>query len=217
MNDRIKIILVEDHPIFRRGLAQLINSTEDLQVCGETDDFMGAVNIIKETNPDLVIIDITLKNGNGIELIKDIKAQYPKIKIIVLSMHDEKVYAERALRAGANGYMMKHEAPETILKVIHHVLADNIYVSDEIAARIFNMFLDGRRDDSPVNILTDRELEIFQLIGSGLGSKQIASKLHISVKTVENHRAHIKEKLNIKSAIDLVQQAALWMQKFHNL
>jgi DNA-binding NarL/FixJ family response regulator len=208
---------VEDHPIFRRGLAQLINSTEDLQVCGETDDFMGAVNIIKETNPDLVIIDITLKNGNGIELIKDIKAQYPKIKIIVLSMHDEKVYAERALRAGANGYMMKHEAPETILKVIHHVLADNIYVSDEIAARIFNMFLDGRRDDSPVNILTDRELEIFQLIGSGLGSKQIASKLHISVKTVENHRAHIKEKLNIKSAIDLVQQAALWMQKFHNL
>ena len=210
-----KIVLVEDHPIFRKGLVQLINNGENMKVCGEAEDFPEALRIIKETSPDLVIVDITLKNRNGIELIKDIKLRHPDIKIIVLSMHDEKVYAERALRAGAKGYIMKEEAPETILKVIEHVLSNNIYVSDEIATRIFSMFFDGRtnNDNNPINLLTDRELEIFQLIGQGFGTRQIASKLHISVKTVENHRAHIKDKLNLKNAIELVQQATLWLQK----
>jgi DNA-binding NarL/FixJ family response regulator len=212
---KIKIVLVEDHPIFRNGLVQVINNSDSLRVCGEAEDFPGALRVVRETSPDLVIIDITLKNRNGIELIKDIRLQYPDMKIIVLSMHDEKVYAERALRAGAKGYIMKHEAPETIIKVIRHVMDNNIYVSNEIATRIFNMFFDGRAgdDSNPINILTDRELEIFQLIGQGFGTREIALKLHISVKTVENHRAHIKDKLNLKIAIELVQQATLWIQK----
>lgn len=214
MTVKTKILLVEDHPVFRQGLAQLINSVSDMVVCGEAEDFIETLRLIKATGPDLVIVDITLKNRNGIELIKDIKLRYPDLKIIVLSMHDEKVYAERALRAGAKGYIMKLEAPETILKVIRHVLANNIYVSNEIATRIFNMFFDGRtnNDNDPINLLTDRELEVFQLIGQGFGTRQIAAKLHISIKTVENHRAHIKEKLNIKNAIELVQQATLWLQ-----
>jgi len=215
---KTKILLVEDHPIFRQGLVQLINSTNDMMVCGEAEDFAETLRLIKDLSPDLALVDITLKNRNGIELIKDIKLRYPDIKIIVLSMHDEKVYAERALRAGAKGYIMKLEAPETILKVIKHVLANNIYVSNEIATRIFNLFFDGRtnNDNDPINLLTDRELEVFQLIGQGFGTRQIAAKLHISIKTVENHRAHIKEKLNIKNAIELVQQATLWLQNMQN-
>ena len=215
---KTKILLVEDHPIFRQGLVQLINSTNDMMVCGEAEDFAETLRLIKDLSPDLALVDITLKNRNGIELINDIKLRYPDIKIIVLSMHDEKVYAERALRAGAKGYIMKLEAPETILKVIKHVLANNIYVSNEIATRIFNLFFDGRtnNDNDPINLLTDRELEVFQLIGQGFGTRQIAAKLHISIKTVENHRAHIKEKLNIKNAIELVQQATLWLQNMQN-
>lgn len=214
MTNKTKILLVEDHPIFRQGLAQLINSVSDMTVCGEAEDFAEALRLIKETNPDLVIVDITLKNRNGIELIKDIKQLHPAVKTIVLSMHDEKVYAQRALRAGAKGYIMKLEASENILKIIHHVLAGNVYVSNEIVTKIFNMFFDGRTNDDnePINLLTDRELEVFQLVGQGFGTRQIAAKLHISIKTVENHRAHIKEKLNIKNAIELVQQATLWLQ-----
>jgi len=210
-----RIILVEDHPIFRKGLAQLINNEQDMTICGEAEDSLEALKIVKEQKPDLVIIDITLKDRNGIELIKDIRVRFPEMLIIVLSMHDEKIYAERALRAGAKGYIMKQEAPETILKAIHHVLNDNIYVSNDIATRIFSMFFDGKstKESSPIDQLTDRELEVFQLIGEGFGTRQIANKLHISVKTVENHRAHIKEKLNLKSAIELVQQATLWLQR----
>ncbi len=210
-----KIILVEDHPIFRKGLAQLINNEKSMEVVGEAEDSVEALRIIKNEKPDLVIIDITLKDRNGIELIKDVRLRFPDMLIIVLSMHDEKIYAERALRAGARGYIMKQEAPETILEAINHVLSDNIFVSDEIATRIFNMFFDGRSktESSPIDLLTDRELEVYQLIGQGFGTREIAGKLHISVKTVENHRAHIKEKLNLKSAIELVQQATLWLQR----
>ena len=210
-----KIILVEDHPIFRKGLVQLINNEKSMEVVGEAEDSVEALRIIKNEKPDLVIIDITLKDRNGIELIKDVRLRFPDMLIIVLSMHDEKIYAERALRAGARGYIMKQEAPETILEAINHVLSDNIFVSDEIATRIFNMFFDGRSktESSPIDLLTDRELEVYQLIGQGFGTREIAGKLHISVKTVENHRAHIKEKLNLKSAIELVQQATLWLQR----
>ena len=139
-----RIILVEDHPIFRKGLAQLINNEKSMEVVGEAEDSVEALRIVKEEKPDLVIIDITLKDRNGIELIKDIRLRFPDMLIIVLSMHDEKIYAERALRAGARGYIMKQEAPETILEAINHVLNDNVYVSNEIATRIFNMFFDGR-------------------------------------------------------------------------
>ncbi len=212
---KTRIILVEDHPIFRKGLAQLINNDRSMEIVGEAEDSLEALRIVKEQKPDMVIVDITLKDRNGIELIKDIRLRFPEMLIIVLSMHDEKIYAERALRAGARGYIMKQEAPETILKAINHVLNDNIYVSNEIATRIFSMFFDGKNKDesSPIDLLTDRELEVFQLIGQGFGTREIAGKLHISVKTVENHRAHIKEKLNLKSAIELVQQATLWLQR----
>ncbi len=213
--DITRIILVEDHPIFRKGLAQLINNDRLMEVVGEAEDSLEALRIVKEQKPDMVIVDITLKDRNGIELIKDIRLRFPDMLIIVLSMHDEKIYAERALRAGARGYIMKQEAPETILSAINHVLNDNIYVSNEIATRIFSMFFDGKskEESSPIDLLTDRELEVFQLIGQGFGTREIAGKLHISVKTVENHRAHIKEKLNLKSAIELVQQATLWLQR----
>lgn len=212
---KTRIILVEDHPIFRKGLAQLINNDRSMEIVGEAEDSLEALRIVKEQKPDMVIVDITLKDRNGIELIKDIRLRFPEMLIIVLSMHDEKIYAERALRAGARGYIMKQEAPETILKAINHVLNDNIFVSNEIATRIFSMFFDGKNKDesSPIDLLTDRELEVFQLIGQGFGTREIAGKLHISVKTVENHRAHIKEKLNLKSAIELVQQATLWLQR----
>jgi DNA-binding NarL/FixJ family response regulator len=169
---------------------------------------------IKESKPDIAIVDITLKDRSGIDLIKDAKMQFPKMPIIVLSMHDEKIYAERSLRAGAKGYIMKQEAPEIIIKAIRHVLNGNIYVSDQIATRIFSMILEGKPapDSSPVDLLTDRELEVFELIGQGFGTRQVAQKLNISIKTVENHRIHIKEKLNIENAIELVQKATLWVQ-----
>ncbi len=210
-----KIFIVEDHPIFRKGLAQLINNEKDLTVCGEAEDTFNAFKGFEEKKPDLVIIDITLKDRSGIDLIKDSRIKFPNMPIIVLSMHDEKIYAERTLKAGAKGYVMKQEAPETIIKAIHHVLKGNIYVSDQIATRIFSMMLDGksRIDSSPVDLLTDRELEVFELIGQGLGTRQVAYKLNISIKTVENHRVHIKEKLSLKSAIELVQRATLWVQK----
>ena len=210
-----KIFLVEDHPIFRKGLAQLINNEEDMTVCGEAEDTISAMKAIKKSKPDLIIVDISLKDRSGIDLIKDTRDEFTNMPIIVLSMHDEKIYAERTLRAGAKGYIMKQEAPETIIKAIHHVLNGNIFVSDEIATRIFSMMADGKSnlENSPIDRLSDRELEVFELIGQGFGTRQIARKLYISIKTVENHRIHIKEKLSLKTAIELIQKATLWVQK----
>ena len=215
LSDKIQIFLVEDHPIFRKGLAEILNSQKHFEVCGEAEDALEALTAIKEKRPDFVILDVSLKNSSGIELIKDIKLRYSDIPILTLSMHDEAIYAERALRAGARGYLMKQEAPETVVKAVSHILGGNIYVSDKIATRMFNKLIEGQSniENSPVDILTDRELEVFQLIGRGLGTRQIAQKLHVSVKTIENHRAHIKEKLNLSSAIELVQHATLWIQE----
>jgi DNA-binding NarL/FixJ family response regulator len=209
------ILLVEDHPIFRKGLMEILNSEPGFEVVGEAEDAFEGLKAVKEKKPDLVIVDITLKDSSGIELIKDIKLRYPETLLLTLSMHDETIYAERALRAGARGYIMKQHAPETVVKAIHQVLDGKIFVSEEIANRIFNRFIDGRgtAESSPVESLSDRELEVFELIGSGFGTRQISEKLHVSVKTVENHRAHIKEKLNLTSAIELVQHATLWVQK----
>ncbi len=213
--NRIKIFLVEDHPIFRKGLAEILNSQKNMLVCGEAEDAIQALDGIKETKPDFIIVDVSLKDSSGIELIKDIRLRHPNVLILTLSMHDETIYAERALRSGAKGYLMKQEAPETVVKAVYHILNGNIYVSDRIATRMFNKLIDGQAnsENSPVDLLTDRELEVFQLIGHGLGTRQIAQKLHVSVKTIENHRAHIKEKLNLNSAIELVQHATLWVQQ----
>lgn len=210
-----RIFIVDDHPVFRNGLKQLLENEEDFDICGEAEDSFSAVKQIKQTNPDIVIVDITLKSSSGIDLIKDIKLKFPGVYVLTLSMHDEMIYAERALRAGAQGYVMKQESPETIIKAIRHILKGNVFFSDDVSTRLFTRMAEGKSaaENSAVDRLSDRELEIFQMIGRGFSSRQIAEKLLISIKTVENHRAHIKEKLNLSSAIELVQHATLWVQK----
>jgi DNA-binding NarL/FixJ family response regulator len=180
----------------------------------ECDDAPQALRLAEEFKPKLAIIDISLKNSNGIMLIKDIRRLFPHILVLTLSMHDEGIYAERALRAGSRGYVMKHHPPEVVLQAIHQVLDGKIFVSDEIAHKIFTHFIEGlAAGRSPLELLSERELEVFELIGAGLGTRQIAAKLGVSIKTVENHRAHIKEKMNFESTIELIQHATLWVQK----
>ncbi|MBN1532244.1 MAG: response regulator transcription factor [Spirochaetes bacterium] len=211
---KLRIYLVEDHPIFRQGLAQLLNSEAGMEICGEADSHLRGLQGIRETTPDFVIVDIALKDSSGVELIKDIKTYFPQMPILALSMHDENIYAERVLRAGARGYLMKQEAPETIVRAIRQILEGKVFVSDSMASRMLEVFAEGRKNikGSPVDLLSDRELEVFRMIGEGSSTRQIAEKLHVSVKTVENHRAHIKEKLNLQSAIELIQHATLWIQ-----
>jgi DNA-binding NarL/FixJ family response regulator len=209
-----KILLVEDHPIFRRGLAELIGMEEDLEIIGEADDVDKALEILTREVPDIAIVDITLNQSSGIDLIKDMRQRYPEVRVLVLSMHDEMIYAERILRTGAMGYIMKQEAPEMILQAIRSVKENRVYVSENISSNILRKIIDGNRDKGSTGLdqLTDRELEIYQLIGEGLSTREIAEKLHVSVKTVENHRAHIKEKLGLKNAIELIQNATIWVQ-----
>ena len=207
-----RIFIVDDHPMMREGLAQLIAHETDLMVCGEADDAAQALEQIENLKPDLALVDITLRSTNGLELIKDLRIRAPDLAILVISMHDESLYAERVLRAGGRGYVMKQEGGKKLMEAIRHVLAGQIYVSEKMSARILEIFSGGRRDGtgSPVGRLTDREFEVFQLIGQGKGTREIAEHLHLSVKTVEVHRANIKEKLGIKSATDLVRFAVRW-------
>jgi DNA-binding NarL/FixJ family response regulator len=210
----VTILIVEDHPIFRKGLVQLINNEEHLDVLGEEEDYLDGLAAVKKLKPDFVIVDISLKNSSGIDLIKDIKLYFPDLSVLALSLHDETIYAERVLKAGAMGYLMKQEAPEVVLKAIYQILEGNVFISDAMSSRILRKFVDGKdkAEESPVDRLTDRELEVYQLIGQGFSTREIADKLYISIKTVENHRAHIKEKLNLKNSIELIQQATLWVQ-----
>lgn len=212
--NRTKILVVDDHPIVRQGLSLLINQEEDLQVCGEAENAHEALNAIESLEPDMAIVDISLEGVNGVELIKNIKARFPGLLILVLSMHDESLYAERALRAGANGYIMKQEANEKVMEAIRQVLAGEIYVSDKLASKMLHQFVAGKStpDGSLVQRLSDRELEVFQLIGQGHGTRQIAEELHLSVKTIESYRAHIKDKLKLKNATELVRYAIQWVQ-----
>jgi DNA-binding NarL/FixJ family response regulator len=211
----VRIFIVEDHPIFRKGLIQLISAENDFDVCGEAEEYIEAMAKIKKVKPDFLIVDISLKNSSGIELIKDVKALFHDILILALSMHDENIYAERVLRSGARGYLMKQEAPETVISAVRQILSGRVYVSENIASRMLNQIADGKKEGggSPVDTLTDRELEVFKMIGEGFSTRQIADRLHISIKTVENHRAHIKEKMNLDNAIELIQRATLWVQK----
>ncbi|HHY85516.1 MAG TPA: response regulator transcription factor [Verrucomicrobia bacterium] len=210
---RIRIAIVDDHPMMRQGLAQLINNEPDLTVCAEADTAGQALELLNKARPGLWLIDISLPDKNGIELIKDIRAMDPASRILVVSMHDESLYAERILRAGARGYIMKQEGGKKLMEAIRHVLAGNIYVSEKMSGKILEIF-SGQRDTggSPVARLTDREFEVFQLIGEGKGTRQIAEHLHLSVKTVEVHRANIKEKLGLKTATDLVRYAVRWTE-----
>ncbi len=203
-----RILIIDDHPIVRERLGELINQEPDLIVCGEADDGHSAMEAIVKTLPDLALVDISLKETYGIELVKDIKNQYPKVLTLVLSMHEESLYAERALRAGARGYITKQEASRTVIGAIRLVLRGGIYASERMAGILLGRVAgDPKSDGSPADRLSDRELEIFQLLGSGLAVREIAKRLHISVKTVEAHRTHIKEKLNIRTSPELLRYA----------
>ncbi len=208
-----QILLVDDHPMMREGLALLIAQEPDLEVCGQADTARIAMELIASTHPNLVLLDITLPDKNGLEVIKDIQAMYPGTQILVISMHDESLYAERVLRAGGRGYIMKQEGGKKLMAAIRQVLSGQIYLSDKMAATILEVFSGSRPDSSsPVALLSDREFEVFQMIGSGLDVREIAEKLHLSVKTVEVHRTNIKQKLKLKSVGDLIRHAVRWLE-----
>lgn len=210
---KTQILLVDDHPVVRDGLTTIINHQRDLNVCGGADDAHQALKAISELKPDIVVVDISLKNSDGIELTKSIKAKYPKLRVLVLSVHDESIYAERALRAGARAYLMKEVVSENIVKAIRSVSKGEIYVSDAISKKFLHKIAGDKADKTKTSIenLSDREFEIFHLIGEGYKASQIAKKLHLSVKTVETYRGRLKEKLNITDAPTLLQYAIKWV------
>jgi len=212
--DYARVLLIDDHPIVRQGLAQLINQESDLQICGEAGDPPEALQCIEMDQPDIALVDLSLGESSGLELIKDIRVQFPDLPVLVLSMHNELLYAERALRAGARGYIMKDEGTEKLVAAIRLVLGGDIYVSETMSARMLHKFVEGSPDEgsSPIDRLSDRELQVFELIGRGLGTREIAAKLHLSVKTIEAHRAHIKDKLDLKNSIELLQHAMRWIE-----
>ena len=199
----------------RERLAELINQEADLRVCGEAEDSLQAMRAIEQFQPDLAIVDITLKDTYGIELIKQIKERHPKLLVLVLSMHDEALYGERSLRAGARGYLNKQEATKKAITAIRQILAGEIYVSEKMASTILHKVAGGQKPGgaSPTDVLTDRELEVFQLLGQGLGVRQIAENLFVSVKTVEAHREHIKQKMNFKRSSELLRYAFQFTMK----
>jgi DNA-binding NarL/FixJ family response regulator len=211
---KIKIYLVDDHPLVREWLTNLIQQQPDLVVCGESEDAPHALQEIDATKPDVAIVDISLKQGSGIELIKNLKALQPGVAVIVLSMHDERLYAERALRAGARGYIMKSETAKKVIMVIRQVLGGKIYMSENLTALFAEKFVDGRlpASGSLVDQLSDRELETFQLLGKGYETRQVAEMMKVSMKTVQAHCAHIKEKLKLTNAAELLREAVRWQE-----
>jgi DNA-binding NarL/FixJ family response regulator len=206
---RRQVLIVDDHPIVRHGLALLINREPDLMVCGEADNAQSATQAIVSLRPDLVILDISLGGPDGLELLKQIRRCNTDLPVLVLSMHDETIYSERVLRAGANGYMMKHEATHRVLTAIRCILEGRVYVPDRVASRLLRQYAhtSTAAAPSPLAALSDRELEVFRLIGAGRNTRQIAEILHLSVKTVESYQAHIKEKLDLSNARELQYRA----------
>jgi DNA-binding NarL/FixJ family response regulator len=209
---RKKIFIMDDHPITRHGLCQLLNQEPDLIVCGEEENANRAMAAIKSTQPDVVLADLSLAGKSGLEFIKDMHAMHPEIAVLAVSMHDETIYAERVLRAGARGYIMKSEGGAKLLKAIRNILAGSIYVSDKMSARILDLFagVRGRDAETPLGKLTDREFEVFHLIGLGLGTREIGERLHLSPKTIDTHRLNIKAKLKFKTLPELMQYAVRW-------
>ncbi len=207
-----KILIVEDHPIFRWGLSELINQESDLVVCGDATDVSGAWKAIERLEPDLIIADITLENSDGIDLTKAVNRRSKAIPVLILSMHDQFLYAERALHAGARGYIMKQEAMEKVVTAIRQDLAGKIYLNETVKDQIlFNLAeRPAGKARSPMDRLTDRELEVFRMIGKGFSTREIAAKLHLSIKTIGTYRERIKEKLNLKHANELVRHAVHW-------
>ncbi|HTC41966.1 MAG TPA: response regulator transcription factor [Candidatus Acidoferrales bacterium] len=209
---KCRVLLVDDHPIVRQGLALLIDREPDLSVCGEADGAHSAFHAITTLRPDIVVLDISLSGPDGLDVLKDIRMKTASLPVLILSMHDESIYAERAMRAGANGYIMKQEATEKVLVAIRRILQGEVYLSDRLTSAMLQQFVRGTAPakKSPLVNLTDRELEVFRLIGEGHGTRQIADELHLSVKTIESYQAHIKEKLALRNARELVQHAIEW-------
>ncbi len=209
---KTQVLIVDDHPVVRDGLVTIINHEQDFNVCGQADDAPEALKAIAELKPDVAVVDISLKSSDGIELTKSIKARYPKLFVIVLSLHDESIYAERALRAGAHAYLMKEAVSENIVKAIRVVLNSEIYVSDKISRKLLHRIAGDKAGTAktPIDTLSDRELEIFRLIGEGYKASQMAKRLHLSIKTIETYRARVKQKLDLADSSELLRYAIKW-------
>jgi DNA-binding NarL/FixJ family response regulator len=209
-----RIVLIDDHPLVRQGLAQLINLRPGLAVVGEADTAADGLDVVRKETPDLVIMDMSLPKSDGLELLKQIKSEFPRLPMLVISMHDERLYAERVLRAGARGYLMKKEPSEKVFVAIDLVLRGEIFVSDRVKQDMLEYSATGRRPfqegGSPLDHLSDRELQVFQLLGNGIPTREIAQQLHLSVKTIECYRENLKVKMNLRSGAELVQRAIQW-------
>jgi len=212
--EKLRILLVDDHPMVRERLAEVIEREPDLTVCGEAEDRFGALELIAAQCPQLAIIDLTLKDSQGIELIKDVRSRYPETLMLVVSMHDELLHAERVIRAGAKGYITKQEATRKVMSAIRAVLKGEVYLSEKMAARIAARALGSPKTEnvSPITQLSDRELCVFEMIGRGHNTRQIADNLHLDVRTIETYRARIKDKLDLKDGNDLLHSAIRWVQ-----
>jgi DNA-binding NarL/FixJ family response regulator len=212
---KYKILIVDDHPIFCLGMSEVINKEKDLMVCGSEESAPKAVKAIAELKPDLVIVDISLKDSDGIDLVKEITIRFPGLPVLMLSMYDESLYAERALLAGARGYIMKQEATTLVAQALRKVLKGEIYASANVKEKAFQRLVaqHGPINKSPIEILTDRELEVFRLIGEGLSTREIAGRLHLSIKTIGTYRENIKDKLGLKHYTQLIKMAVFWSQE----
>ena len=209
-----KVLVVDDHPVLRQGLSQLIALEDDMMVCGEAPDAVSALKVAEEQKPDVAIVDISLKDSNGIDLIKSMLIRWPKLPVLVLSMHNESFYAERVFRAGARGYVTKGEPSSKVIEGIRKVLDGEVYVSEKLATKMICKLMGGRIDSDGYSIdrLSDREFQVFELIGQGLQTREIARKLHLSVKTIDAHRENIKNKLKLENATELLKTAIHWVQ-----
>lgn len=211
---KTRVLIVDDHPMMRQGLVQLISNEPDLEVCGEAENGRLAMALIDQTKPGLLLLDISLPDKNGLEIIKDVRSLHENLPVLVISMHDEALYAERILRAGGRGYIMKQEGGKKLMDAIRQVLAGKIYVSEKMSSRILESISGRTSETGPtlVKTLSDREFEVMELIGLGRGTREIADQLHLSVKTVEVHRANIKRKLGLKTAPELMRYAVQWVE-----
>ncbi|WP_205743265.1 response regulator transcription factor [Geobacter sp. FeAm09] len=208
----VRILIVDDHPIVREGLARMLDREKDLVVCGDAEDINTALTAMGRLHPDMLIVDVTLAAGSGIDLVKCVRRSHPRMPVLVLSMHDGMYYAEQALRAGANGYITKMEAPKTLVTAIRKVLSGDIYLSEKTAAAIIKRSVSGTtsKDEQDFLCLSDREREVFRLLGSGMGTRHIAERLGVSIRTIDTYREKIKHKLNLRNASELLQHAIQW-------
>lgn len=211
-NGKKTVLVVDDHPLMRQGLALLINQQQDLRVCGEAEEAQAAMHAIAQLRPDIMILDISLNGPDGLDILKTIRTSNPDLPVLILSMHDEAIYAERALRARANGYIMKQEATEKVLVAVRRILNGEVYLSERMSNKMLQQYIGGAPSmiQSRIASLSDRELEVFRMIGEGRGTREIAEELHLSIKTVETYQAHIKEKLALRSGRELIQHAIQW-------